>query len=254
MQLQERAQIKIKILNVVLNYIQVHNWTNYDDFADDFTNDVLEQFEKNNFDLDNILDHTKGSFLQLNGIKKEQFLDETFRNSLLKSWNKITKYAVPVLHLTDIFPEISEIHDSQVSNLLDELNMDEKIVQTSVRNALREKGATPIARRTGDSALEVAEPEHFDLKINGKDFGFTVVVKGYNSIKAKKISWKEVAHQITRAYRTHPDYILVISAKEPVDGFVTEIRTYGSDVGNSHLVIFVPPMDLAKFLRWRKTI
>lgn len=254
MELQIQNQIKIKVLNVVQNYIQNHDWINYDGFADDFADEIIEQFGKGNFDLDKILDKTKGSFLQLNGIKREQFLNYVFVNSILKAWHKTTKYSVPVCRFTDIFPEITKISDSQISNLLDKLNMDETIVQNSIRDALREKGATPIARRTADSALEVAEPEHFDLKVNGRDFGFTAVVKGYNSIKAKKISWKEVGYQITRAYRTHPDYILVISAKEPVDGFVTETRTYGKDIGNSNLVIFVPPMDLAKFLHWRKII
>lgn len=249
-----QPQNKIKIYNVVLNYIQNHNWTNYDNFADDFTNEIMEQFEKGNFDLEKILNKTKASFLKLNEIKKEQFLNQIFVNSILKSWHNITRYSVPVCRITDIFPELSEIDDSQVRSLLDKLNMDETIIQNSIREALREKDATPIAQRTADSPLEVAEPEHFSLKIKGADFGFAAVVKGYKSIKDKKVSWKNTGYQITRAYRTHPDYILFVSAKEPVDGFVTETRIYGSDVGNPNLVIFVPPMDLAKFLKWRQII
>lgn len=252
--MSRQTQNQIKVLNLVQNYVQNHDWTNYDNFAGDFAEEIIEQFGKGIFDLDKILDKVKGSFLQLNGIKKEQFLNEVFVNSLLKSWNNVSKYSVPVCRFSDIFPELAEISDQQVINLLDKLDMDETIIQNSLRDALREKGGSSIAQRTGDSPLEVAEPEHFSLKVNETDFGFTAVVKGYNSIKDKKISWKNIGYQITRAYRTHPDYILVISAKEPVDAFVTDYRTYGNDVGNGNLVIFVPPMDLAKFLLWRKII
>lgn len=254
MQIQTRKQTKIKVYNVVLNYIQNHDWVNYDGFADDFTDEILDQFEKENFDLEKILDKTKASFLQLNKVKKDLFLNDTFVNSILKSWHKAIKYSVPFCRFTDIFPELVVISDLQARSLLDKLDMSETIIQNGIRDALREKGATPIAQRTADSPLEVAEPEHFNLKIKGIDFGFAAVVKGYNSITDKKVSWKNTGFQITRAYRTHPDYILFISAKEPVDGFVTDFTTYGSDVGNPNLVIFVPPMDLVKFLKWRQII
>lgn len=253
MQLQVRQQIKIKVYNVVLNYIQNHDWTNYDDFADDFTDEILKQFEKGNFDLDKILDATKGSFLHLNGIKREQFLNDVFRNSLLRSWNKTAKYVVPVLHLTDIFPEISKITDNDVKSLQGKLDIDESDIQNAFRDALREKNATPIAQRGKDSPLEVADVEHYEMRVNARDFSFSVVVKGYNSLSGKA-RWKDIAHQVTKAYRTHPDYIIVASAREPVDGLVTEMKTYSKDVGNPNLVIFVPPVDLIKFLHWRKII
>ena len=57
-----------------------------------------------------------------------------------------------------------------------------------------------------------------------------------------------------KGIRTHPDYVIVASAKDPVDGLVTEMKTYSRDVGNPNLVLFVPPVDLAKFLHWRKLI
>lgn len=246
-------QIKIKILNVIQNYIQDHNWINYDDFSDDFTEEILTQFAKGNFDLTKILDKTKGSFLQLNKIKKEQFLNEVFVNSVLKSWNNVIKYSIPVCRFTDIFPELIKIHDNDVKELQDKLRIEEAIIQTTLRDALREKNATSMAQRGKDSPLEVADLEHFEMKINGRDFGFTVVVKGYNSLSGK-VRWKDIAHQITKAYRTHPDYILVVSAREPVDDVVSEMKLYSKDVGNSNLVLFVPPLDLLKFLQWRKII
>lgn len=253
MQPQIQQQSKIKILNVVLNYIQNHNWTNYDSFADDFTDEIIEQFGKGNFDLAKILDKVKGSFLQLNGIKKEQFLNEVFVNSLLKSWNKAIKYSIPVCRFTDIFPEVSKISDADVKQLQDKLTIKEDIIQTALRDALRENNATPITQRGKDSSLEVADLEHFEMKVNDRDFGFTVVVKGYNSLSGK-VRWKDIAHQVTKAYRTHPDYIVVVSAREPVDDVVSEMKLYAKDVGNLNLVLFVPPLDLLKFLHWRKII
>ena len=253
MSTQIQQQIKIKILNVVQNYIQNHNWINYDDFADDFADEVIKEFEKGNFDLDKILNKTKSSFLQLNNTKKEQFLNEVFVNSILKSWNKTTKYVVPVLRFIDIFPEISKISDYIVKQLQEKLIMEENIIQTSLRYAFREYNAAPIAQKGKDSPLEVADLEHFEMKVNGRDFGFSVVVKGYKSLPGK-VRWKDIAHQVTKAYRTHPDYIVVVSAREPVDDVVSEMKLYSKDVGNPNLILFVPPIDLLKFLLWKKII
>lgn len=253
MSLQTRQQIKIKVYNVVLNYIHKHDWTNFDDFADDFTDEIIDQFEKGNFDFNKILNKTKGSFIHLNKISNEKFLNDVFVTSLLKSWHKATKYFVPVCKFTDIFPELVQISDKEAEPLTNKLNIDESIIQNVFREALREKNATPIAQRGKDSPLEVADLEHFELKIEGKDVSFSIVVKGYNSLSGKT-RWKDIAHQVTKAYRTHPDHVLVVSAREPVDGLVTEMKTYSKDVGNSNLVIFVPPVDLTKFLKWRKII
>ena len=250
---QYKNPIKIKVLNVVQNYVQNHDWTNYDNFSDDFADELIKQFERCNFDLDKILDKTKGSFLQINDIKKEQFLNETFVKTLLKTWNKIIQYNVPVCRLTDIFPELSNISDRNVNTLQDKLKIDESIIQTALRDAFRENGATPIAQRGKDSPLEVADLEHFDMKVKYVDFSFSAVVKGYNSLSGK-MSWQDIAHQITKAYRTHPDYIIVVSAREPKDDVVSEMKIYSKDVGNPNLVLFVPPLDLLKFLLWRKII
>lgn len=253
MELQLQNQIKIKIYNVVLNYIQNHSWTNYNGFAEDFTDELIEQFQKGNFDLDTALIKTKGSFLQLNKIKKEQFLNADFKNSMIKAWHKAIKYQIPVCRFTDIFPELQKISDDDVKEVAIKIDIAESKIQEALRNALREKRATPITGRGKDSVLEIADLEHFELKINGTDYGFSVVVKGYRSISGK-LKLKDIMHQIHKAYHTHPDYILLMSAREPVDGVVTEMKTYGRDVGNPYLVIFVPPLDLAKFLRWRKLI
>ena len=70
MSLPTQPKMKIKVYNVVLNYIQNHNWIDYDNFADNFTDELLTQFQKEKFDLDKILNSTKGSFLKLNNINK----------------------------------------------------------------------------------------------------------------------------------------------------------------------------------------
>ena len=245
--------MKIKVYNVVLNYIQNHNWVDYDNFADNFTDELLHQFQKGNFDLEKILDSTKGSFLKLNNLKKAQFINDTFRNSILKSWNKALKCYTPVFRFSDIFSEILLISDKKAEKLSSKIaDVPEQKIQTALREALREKNASPIARRGKDSALEVADLEHFEMKISGTDFSFSIVVKGYKSIR--KLNLESIMHQLHKAYRTHPDYIILISAKDPADSVVTEMNSYSRDVGNPNLIIFVPPLDLVKFLVWRNII
>jgi len=249
MELQLQNQIKIKVYNVVLNYIQSHGWVNFDGFADDFTDEVLNQFNKGNFDLEAILTTTKGPFLALNRIKAEQFLNQSFTNSIHRAWNKAMKISMPVIRFSDIFPEVNACENSQAETKLDKLQMDEKIIQKALRDALREKGATPMPHRGKDSSVEIADIEDYNMKVKGREFSFTVVVKGYNSMP--KANPKEIMHQITRAYITHPDFVLLVLAKEPVDFLLTQIKLYAKDVGNSNLVIIVPPIELVKFLIWR---
>ena len=250
MSLLAQSKMKIEVYNVVLNYIQNHNWINYDNF----TNELLSQFQKGNFDLDKILDNTKGSFLKLNNTTKYQFINDTFRNSILRSWNKALEYYTPVFRFSDIFSEILILSDEKAEKLSSKIvDVPEQKIQTALREALREKNASPIARRGKDSALEVADLEHFEMKISGKDFSFSIVVKGYRSISGK-LNLESIMHQLHKAYRTHPDYIILISARDPVDGVVTEMNSYSRDVGNPNLIIFVPPLDLVKFLVWRNII
>jgi len=105
--------------------------------------------------------------------------------------------------------------------------------------------------RTGE---RIADLEHFYLEVKGIKFSFSAVVKGFRSLSKPRVNWESVSYQITKAYETRPDYIFLLSAKEPVDGVITRFVDYGDSVGNRHLVIFVPPMDVAKLLRWRGII
>jgi hypothetical protein len=158
------------------------------------------------------------------------------------------------LRFSDIFPQIKGIDDSEILEIDTQLDIKEHIIQTTLRNALREKGAYPMPRRGKDSVLEVSDLEHFFMKISGKEKSFSAVVKGYRSIKNERVSWEDVAHQITKAHRTEPDHILFLTAKEPKDSVLSEIASYCAHVGKPHLVIYVTTIELAKFLTWRKIL
>jgi hypothetical protein len=120
----------------------------------------------------------------------------------------------------------------------------------ALRRALRSKGASPIPKRGKDSPLEIADVEHFRMAIAGRTLTFVAVVKGFRSVRGARLSWENIAHQISRAYSaTHPDYILLMTAKEPKDGLITLLAQYARDVENPNLMIFVTPTDVAKFLK-----
>jgi len=245
-------QLKIKLLNIVLNHIYNRNWVNYDNFADNFVDNILEGFNNGNFDLKKALKKSGATFFRLNSITKEKFLSNELSGKLMDAWRKATASLLPILTFTDIFPETFSVPDSDIKEKVERLNVSEDKIQEVLRDALREKGAFPIPRRRKDTVLEIADLEHFYLEVKGRRFSFSAVVKGYKSLS--KLNWESISHQITKAYQTRPDYILLLSAREPVDGVITRMIDYGESVGNKNLIVFVPPMDLAKFLRWRGLI
>jgi hypothetical protein len=49
-----------------------------------------------------------------------------------------------------------------------------------------------------------------------------------------------------KAYRGKPDHILLVSAKDPSDGVLTHLQEYAESVGNPELILFLPPLDLAR--------
>ena len=200
------------------------------------------------------------NFYKFNRIKKLEYLRKLFKHLKKK---QITipedKKHIP-LTIYNIFPEIKKIKDSEIKDVDGTLSkIYESAIQDELRSALREKGASPIPRRGKDSALEVADIEQFHLDINGKKFSFTVVVKGHKSLggskKTKKLNWEEVSYQISKAHnRTNSDYVIFVSALEPVDSVISEMYLEGMARGNPYLVVFMLPLELAKFLHWRKII
>jgi len=243
---------KIKILNIVLNYIHSRDWTNYDNFADAFVDNILANFDAGIFDLRKCLVGCSRAFFRLNSITKDRFLSQGLTTRITGVWTKSVAERLPVLTFTDIFPELLSIPDQAVRGAAANLDVSEDKIQQSLRDALREKGASPIPNRRKDTVLEVADLEHFYLELEGIKFSFSAVVKGFRSLS--KLNWESISHQITKGYETRPNYIFLLSAKEPVDGVITRLVNYGDSVGNRHLVIFVPPMDVAKLLRWKGII
>ncbi len=243
---------RIKILNVVLNHIYSHNWVNYDNFAEELVESVILEFSSGEWDLGRAVSRCALTFFKLNDLSIENFVTEGLSDRLVHSWAESVKASFPVLTFRDVFPEIVEISDREVKMVAEKLDVPELQIQQSLRDALREKGASPIAGRKKDTVLEIADLEHFYLDVKGRKLSFAVVVKGFRSLS--KLNWESISHQLTKAYQTRPDYILLLSAKDPVDGVITLMTNYGESVGKKHLVILAPPLDVAKFLRCRKVI
>lgn len=240
--------LKIKLLNIILNYINARDWKNYDNFAEDFVDRIIKSFSRGNFDIDGILAKSSSTFFSLNSIDKKSFLSPQLLQRIKESWETLA--LPPSFQLENIFPEIKAIPDNEVISVAIKLDLPESKIQDILREAFRSKGASPIPRRGKDSPLEVADIEHFKMTVYGRQSSFAIVVKGYRSIRGSKLSWADVSHQITKAYSaTHPDYIMLFSAKEPKDGLITALAQFAQDVGNQHLIIFIPPMDLARLLR-----
>jgi len=245
--------LRIKLLNIILNYINARDWTNYDNFAEDFVDRIIESFSRDNFDINGILSKSSSTFFSLNSIDKRSFLSPQLLQRIKESWKTL---AVPTsLRLENIFPEIKKVPDNEVRSVAIKLDLPESKIQDTLREAFRSKGGSPIPRRGKDSPLEVADIEHFKMIVHGRPYTFAVVVKGYRSIRGSKLSWADVSHQVTRAYSaTHPDYVMLFSAKESKDGLVTALAQFAQDVGNQHMIIFIPPMDLARLLRTFRVI
>jgi len=157
------------------------------------------------------------------------------------------------LTFIDVFDETSKVEIKEGRSLLGKLEgLDERIIQNALRDSLREKNATNAVEREHDSSIEVADLEHFFLKIVGRWRSFAVVVKGYDSVAGKTINWEKIAHQVLKAYnRTKPYYILLVLAKNPADTVISEATEYGKSIGNVGLVVLCDPVTLCRFLRAR---
>jgi hypothetical protein len=249
--MRQNNQAKIKILNVVLNHIFSNGWVNYDSFADNFADSIFRHFGSGSFDLGECLEGYSSAFLRLNSITRDRFLSQDFSARISEAWGKAVAEQPPIILVTDVFPELLGIPDKELKESAAKLDVPEDKIQQSLRDALREKGASPIPNRGKDSALEIADLEHFYMDVKGQRYSFSAVVKGFRSISASRLNWESISYQMTKAYETKPDYIFVLSAKEPVDGVITRMVEYGDSVGNKHLIIFAPPIDVAKLLRWR---
>jgi hypothetical protein len=79
--------------------------------------------------------------------------------------------------------------------------------------------------------------------------------EGIQSVNHPKIGLGDISHQIMKAFNgTFPNYVLLVLAKQLVDGVITGLVRYGESVGNRDLVILADPIDLARFLSFYKVI
>jgi len=261
----------IAIQDIVLEYILSNGWKDYEGFARKLSETILRRRPKTEQDLIQCIGRFTHPFYSFIGVSKKEFLKRFPVQQVIQRLSNMpkqpkTQETVVVIapppkpkpsHITfaQIFPEIEKMSIEEAKQLLGKLDMPERVIQNALRTALREKGATNIAERKSDTSLEVADLEDFSLKIGRQWYSFVSVVKGYDSLRKPRVRWEDVAHQVTKAYQgTQPNHVLLILAKNPVDGLITQLVSYGKTVGNRHLVILVEPIDLARFLHARQLI
>ncbi len=244
---RDKSNLRIGLLSLVLNNLAARRWVNYDEFAEGFVDRILADFAKGELDFTQVFSGLPSSFFKLNHISKKKFLTPILIARIRAILGSDSAAAIDFVR---IFPEIRIVKEYEALAVLERTTIPEKEIQDTLRRTLRLKGACPIPIRGKDSALEVADIEHFGITIDGTHITLAVIVKGYDSISSTKLSWKDIAHQVTKAYSaTRPDHLLVLTAKEPKDSVITHLTQYSQDVGNPNLIILVPPQDLAKFMK-----
>lgn len=260
----------IAIQDIVLEYILSNYWKDYQNFARIVSERILKARPVDETSFIKTLNRLSHPFFSFNGISRKIFIDRfpakeiihrimnmpkptTVRQKIIVVPPQPRKKKSSVTFI-QIFPEISQVDLNTAKALINSLDIQERVIQDALRDALREKGATNMVERKSDSSLEVADLEDFTLNVKGRSYSFTAVVKGYRSIKNSKVSFEDVAHQIMKANDTNPDHILLILAKPLKDAVITRLVKYGKDCGNRNLIILVDEINLAQFLRVRGVI
>lgn len=251
---KSRRNPKIAVLNIILNFILSRGWTDYDNFALHLTNQIFKNKPSSERDIIKTIKELRGSFFSLNSINKGRFVEAFPSKEILKVMSE--QIHVSPLSFADIFKETSSVsieEGKKLVPLLEELS--ERTIQNALRDSLREKNATNPYERNHDTPLEIADLEHFILQIKRRPRSFACQVKGFKSISHRTVTWKDVSHQITKTYQgTFPDHVLLVLAKNPTDGLITNLTNYAKSVNNPNLIILCDPVELARFLRARKVI
>lgn len=249
-----RQNTQIAALNIILNFVLSRGWIDYDNFCSNLTKQILRIYPSSEKDIRKILRKTNGTFFRFNEIDKGRFIEAFPSKEIIQ----IIQEQIPTIPLTfvDVFQETDDISISEGKRLVSLLEkLPERTIQDALLDSLREKNATNPHERQRDTVLEIADLEHFILPVKNSHFSFACVVKGYKSISRKTVTWKDISHQITKAYQgTFPDYLLVVLAKDPADGLVTKLTNYAKSVGNPNLIVMCDPVNLVRFLRARKVI
>jgi len=267
------SQTLIALQDILLEYILSNKWEDYEDFARELSERIIGKSPKTEKDLLQCVKSFSHPFYCFNEVDKNRFVNRLPLKKIIKRLSnlpiqeKLTqppeivvisekpKIELPPFTPSQILPEIETVTIAEAKQLIAKINLPERIIQDELRDALREKGATNITERKSDTSLEVADLEDFSLKIGRKWYSFTSVVKGYNSLPKKLVRWEDIAHQVTKAYQgTKPDYILLVLAKDLVDGVISQFVEYGKTVGKRNLIILIEPINLARFLHARKIL
>jgi hypothetical protein len=244
---------KTRIRSAVWDFLNSNKWKDVDDFSLNFSDGLYETLLESELSLGNlskILEKTKTTFFQLNKISKKQFAN-TLLSDIGRKLIKIAGESCASVTISqyEIFPKMKSVSDSKAKKHLKDMQGTEKFLQDSLRRILREEGGTPIPQRKEDTAQEVADIEIFKTRLRNRMFRFAIVVKGYKSVSGKTLTWKDVAHQVMRAYqRGRPDHVILASGKDPVDGLITNLEEYAQSTKRPNLVIFIPPLDFTKIL------
>jgi hypothetical protein len=214
----------------------------------------VKEEPSNATEIANIVRTFPSPFFNLNRVDREAFINTLPIQEILEAIQN--NAALRPLTFVDVFDETSKVGINEAKKLVGRLStIDERVIQNAIRNSLREKNATNPTERAHDSALEVADHEHFSLRVKGVDMSFAGVVKGYKSVGGATVTWKDIAHQVMKAFnRTKPDHVLLVLAKNPADSVVSEATEYGRSIGNVGLVIVCDPLTLARFLKARNAI
>lgn len=256
----------IAVQDIILEYILSNGWKDYKAFARTLSEKILRSKPLSKEIVEHILSKIVHPFFSFNNVPRKQFVERFPIGEMIYRISEIpvTRTKLEVLSLIqpadkksnitlyEIFPEIQKVDIETGKQIVNSLDIYERIIQNALRDVLREKKATNIFERKSDSSLEVADIEDFTLRIRGKAYSFSAVVKGHKSVgKKATIVFEDIAHQVLKANDTHPDHILLILAKPLGDSVVSNLVKYGEDCGNRNLVITMDPIDLARFLRVR---
>lgn len=246
--------MEVAVLNRILNFVLARGWTDYDNFSSKLAHRIANAKPNSEAAIAIIVENFPSSFFELNGIERAKFVKAFPLKEVIEV---IGDYpAQEPLTFVDIFDETNMVSIEKGRKIVDVLtSVDERIIQNAIRDSLRQKNATNPVEREHDTPLEVADHEHFSVKVKGAHRSFVGVVKGYKSVGGGTITWKNIAHQVIKAYnRTKPDHVLLVLAKNPADSVVSEATEYGRSVGNVNLVVVCDPLSLARFLKARNAI
>lgn len=253
-----KVEAKARISSQVFDLVRRNGWEDYDDFVLRLVDKLLPLVVNGKITSSQLFNMVKGirtNFFISNHLSKSDFT--------LKLVSEIGRYLSEIgvstnlgpLTFVELFNETKVVPIEEGKKVVLLLNIPERIIQDAIRDSLREKGATNISERKRDTPLEIADLEHFVLKVKGEPRSFACVVKGYRSIPHQTVTWKDVSHQITKAYQgTFPDHLLLVLAKNPSDTLVTNLTNYSKSVASPNLIVICDPVDLARFLHIRKII